>query len=73
MCRASTVSPRTRYGTNVADLGHDQRPRAGPTPWAAESWVLSQLRNRLRYPLDHETRCYRIVNGNEGRCFVEVA
>jgi hypothetical protein len=35
--------------------------------------LLSQLRNRLEYPPDHETRGYRIVSGNEGRFFVEVA
>jgi hypothetical protein len=32
-----------------------------------------QLRNCLENPLDHETRGCRIVSGNEGRFFVEVA
>jgi hypothetical protein len=43
------------------------------TPGAAETWLLGQLRNRLEYPLDHETGGYRIVSSNEGRFFVEVA
>ncbi len=37
------------------------------------SWLLSQLRNRLEYPLDHETRGQSIVSGDKGRFFVEVA
>jgi hypothetical protein len=43
------------------------------TPRAAESWLLGQLRNRLEHPLDHETRGDRIVCGDKGRFFVEVA
>jgi hypothetical protein len=35
--------------------------------------LLCQLRNRLEDALDHETRGRRIVSGNKGRFFVEVA
>jgi hypothetical protein len=58
---------------DVPGLGHDQLSSAVDTPWAAESRLLCQLRNRLEHQLDHETRGYRIVSSDKGRFFVEVA
>jgi hypothetical protein len=57
----------------VPGLGDDQLSRAGYTPRAAESLLLRQLRNRLEDALDHQTRGNRIVRGNKGGFFIEVA
>jgi hypothetical protein len=40
---------------DVPGLGHYQLPCAVHAHGAAESWLLGQPRNRLEYPLDHET------------------
>lgn len=41
---------------DISGFGDDQFPCAVYAPRAAESWLLSQLPDRLEYPLDHETR-----------------